>query len=62
MESYPKCHKCNAGELVPLSDEGRSGGAVQYKAWVCTNPTCDFCIKIKAGDIQKNLEPMRKVQ
>jgi len=62
MPLLPSCKKCNAGDLVPLSDEGRSGGSVSFKAWVCTNPACDFCIKIQSGSVQKCMEPMRKVQ
>ncbi len=49
--SFPKCLKCNIGELVPLSDFGNQGAAVHYKAWVCTNPDCGFNIKIRNGDV-----------
>jgi hypothetical protein len=31
MPLLPSCKKCNAGDLVPLSDEGRSGGSVSFK-------------------------------
>ena len=51
MESLPKCRRCNEGDLVPLSDFGGQGAAIHYKAWVCTNPTCLFNIKIRNGDI-----------
>ncbi len=50
-ECYPNCHKCNTGVLVPLSDYGREGAAIRYKAWVCTNPECGFNIRIDNGEI-----------
>ena len=59
MEEWaiPKCLNCNVGQLVPLSDYGGQGAAVHYKAWVCTNPTCGFNVKIRNGDIYLN-EPI----
>ena len=47
----PKCQKCKAGDLVPLSDFGSQGAAIHYKAWACTNPACRFNIKIRNGDL-----------
>jgi hypothetical protein len=55
--SFPKCQKCNSGELVPLSDFGSQGASIQYKAWVCTNPDCGFNLKIRNGDVYIN-EPI----
>ena len=59
MEGWvlPKCLTCNVGQLVPLSDYGGQGASVHYKAWVCTNPTCGFNVKIRNGDIYLN-EPV----
>ena len=37
---FPECQKCSTGVLVPLSDYGRDGATIMYKAWVCTNPEC----------------------
>ena len=54
---YPRCRECGDGELVPLSDFGAQGAAVQYKAWVCINPECGFNIKIRNGDVLIN-EPV----
>ena len=54
---FPKCRKCNNGDLVPLSDFGGQGASVIYKAWVCTNPECGFNLKIRNGDIYIN-EPI----
>jgi hypothetical protein len=54
---FPKCQKCKEGELVPLSDFGSQGAAIYYKAWVCTNPTCGFNLKIRNGDVYIN-EPI----
>ena len=53
----PKCLNCEIGQLVPLSDYGGQGASVHYKAWVCTNPSCGFNLKIRNGDIYVN-EPI----
>ncbi len=55
--NYPLCQKCKVGVLVPLSDFGSQGAAINYKAWVCTNPECGFNLKIRNGDIYLN-EPI----
>lgn len=39
------------GVLIPLSDYGRDGATIKYKAWACTNPECGFNIRIDNGDI-----------
>jgi hypothetical protein len=57
VTTFPQCQKCKAGDLVPLSDFGSQGAAIHYKAWVCTNPTCGFNIKIRNGDVYMN-EPI----
>lgn len=54
---FPKCLKCQVGDLVPLSDFGSQGASIKYKAWVCTNPDCGFNLKIRNGDIYIN-EPI----
>jgi len=48
---FPKCQKCATGFLVPLSDYGREGASILYKAWVCTNPECGFNLRIDNGEI-----------
>jgi hypothetical protein len=48
---FPVCRKCNDGALVPLSDYGREGAPIMYKAWVCSNPECGFNIRIDNGEI-----------
>jgi hypothetical protein len=48
---YPECQKCNTGVLIPLSDYGREGASIMYKAWVCTNPECGFNIRIDNGEL-----------
>ena len=48
---YPNCLKCREGVLVPLSDYGRDGAAIHYKAWVCTNPDCGYNIRIDNGEL-----------
>ena len=54
---FPICRVCGQGDLVPLSDYGGQGGAVQFKAWVCTEPDCGFNLKVRNGDVFVN-EPV----
>ena len=54
QSNFPKCQKCNSGDLLPLSDFGSQGAAIHYKAWVCSNPDCGFNLKIRNGDIYIN--------
>lgn len=49
--SFPSCQECSNGVLLPLSDYGRDGAPIQYKAWVCSNPDCGFNIRIDNGEI-----------
>ena len=49
--SFPACLKCNNGVLLPLSDYGRDGASIHYKAWVCSNPNCGFNVRIDNGEI-----------
>ena len=49
--SFPACQACDKGLLIPLSDYGREGASIQYKAWVCTNPECGFHLRIDNGEI-----------
>lgn len=51
MENFPACKKCGNGVLLPLSDYGRDGATIQYKAWVCSNPECGFNIRIDNGEV-----------
>jgi hypothetical protein len=48
---FPRCLKCESGLLLPLSDYGRDGAPIRYKAWVCSNPECGFNIRIDNGEI-----------
>jgi hypothetical protein len=48
---FPACKKCSQGTLIPLSDYGREGAPITYKAWVCTNPDCGFNLRIDNGEI-----------
>lgn len=50
-ENFPKCQKCEKGELVPLSDFSNNQVAIKYKAWACTNPNCRFFIVLRGGDV-----------
>ena len=49
--SFPACLKCHGGVLLPLSDYGRDGAPIRYKAWVCSNPNCGFNVRIDNGEI-----------
>ncbi|WP_310780408.1 hypothetical protein [Candidatus Palauibacter scopulicola] len=42
---------CTKGVLLPLSDYGRDGAPIRYKAWVCSDPKCGFNIRIDNGEI-----------
>ena len=53
---YPECLKCKIGVLVPLSDYGREGSSIRYKAWVCSNPACGFNLRIDNGEISRGDE------
>jgi hypothetical protein len=48
---FPPCQACNSGLLIPLSDYGREGAPIMYKAWVCTNPECGYHLRIDNGEI-----------
>ena len=47
----PTCQKCNTGTLLPLSDYGRDGAPITYKAWACSNPSCGFNVRIDNGEL-----------
>lgn len=49
--NFPPCGKCAQGVLLPLSDYGREGASIPYKAWVCSNPNCGYNIRIDNGEI-----------
>jgi hypothetical protein len=47
----PACRKCAQGVLLPLSDYGRDGAPIMFKAWVCNNPECGFNVRIDNGEL-----------
>jgi hypothetical protein len=49
--SFPSCLACRGGVLIPLSDYGRDGASIQFKAWVCSNPECGYHLRIDNGEI-----------
>jgi hypothetical protein len=51
VTELPPCQKCGNGKLLPMSDYGRDGAPITFKAWVCTNPDCGFNIRIDNGEI-----------
>ncbi len=50
-QQFTQCLRCEPGVLLPLSDYGRDGASIRYKAWVCSNPDCGFNIRIDNGEI-----------
>ncbi len=59
---FTDCLSCKQGVLIPLSDYGREGAPIRYKAWVCSNPDCGFNIRIDNGEISfgRNIQPSYK--
>jgi hypothetical protein len=53
---FPKCLRCDDGLLLPLSDYGRDGAPIRYKAWVCSSPNCGYNILIDNGEISYGRE------
>jgi hypothetical protein len=51
LSEYPQCLKCSKGVMIPLSDYGREGSEIRYKAWVCINPDCGYNIRIDNGEV-----------
>lgn len=51
QSGFPRCLKCEKGILLPLSDYGRDGASIRYKAWVCSSPECGFNLRIDNGEI-----------
>jgi len=51
MFEFPKCKKCGTGLLIPMSDYGKDGAPIMFKAWVCTEPDCGFNLRIDNGEI-----------
>ncbi len=49
--AFPTCQKCGTGTMLPLSDYGRDGAPITYKAWVCGNPDCGYNLRIDNGEI-----------
>lgn len=56
----PNCLKCAKGILLPLSDYGRDGAPILYKAWVCNNPECGFNIRIDNGEVSLGRAPQSR--
>jgi hypothetical protein len=51
LSELPTCRKCGNGSLLPLSDYGRDGAPITFKAWVCSNPECGFNVRIDNGEL-----------
>jgi len=50
-KAFTECQKCSTGVLLPLSDYGRDGAPIMFKAWVCSNPECGFSVRIDNGEV-----------
>ena len=50
-KEWPSCQKCSQGVLIPLSDYGREGAPIMYKAWVCSNHESGFNLRLDNGEI-----------
>ena len=57
--NFPKCQKCDQGVLIPLSDYGRDGAPITYKAWVCTDPECGFNLRPGRAAASESPGPLR---
>ena len=55
--TFPTCQKCASGTLLPLSDYGRDGAPITYKAWVCSNPACGYNVRIDNGEVSLGRPP-----
>lgn len=51
IETYPKCTKCDKGQLVPLSDFSDNSVSIHYKAWACVNPDCRYFVVLRGGKV-----------
>ena len=56
MMTLPLCVKCEKGVLLPLSDFGRDGAEIRFKAWVCSNPECTYQARIDNGRVQAGMD------
>ena len=59
-KGFPPCLKCQKGLLLPLSDYGRDGAPIHFKAWVCNNPDCGFNIRIDNGEVSLGRTPQMR--
>ena len=50
-KAFPRCRKCGTGYLLPMSDFGRDGSNIPYKAWICANQECTFHFRIDSGGV-----------
>jgi len=48
---FPQCLRCGRGRLLPMSDYGREGASILFKAWACNNPECGFNLRIDNGEL-----------
>jgi hypothetical protein len=51
VPELPVCQKCKEGVLLPLSDYGRDGASITFKAWACSNASCGFNVRIDNGEL-----------
>ena len=51
LNNLPQCQACKKAVLIPLSDYGRDGASIHFKAWACSNPECGFHVRIDNGEL-----------
>ena len=51
LNNLPQCLACKKAVLIPLSDYGRDGASIHFKAWACSNPECGFHVRIDNGEL-----------
>ena len=61
FDGFAFCPHCLVPHMVPLSDYGRDGAEIRYKAWVCT--VCGYAVRIDNGEISliKPRDPEKEV-
>ena len=55
MEKFPDCPKCSKGVLLPLSDYGREGSEIRYKAWRASREADRMTVEIRCEGAPRDL-------
>lgn len=65
ISSYPKCPKCEKGEMMPIEDssytkEPGTQAVCFLKGWACSNPNCDNNIWNDKGTLVRQAMSIQK--